>query len=161
MGLLFINIKRRKSLHNIAEIFCLKKIKPSFIPAILWVIISTVLLTIPGSAFPKQNWLNKIWFDKWVHIGMFILMVVLWCWAIHKKNISNTKLKNRFLLIGLSSLLYGIVMELVQHYFIVNRSFEIGDIIADATGCSIGIGYSRWRLIKKIDPCGNRGRNQN
>ncbi|MEP6699839.1 MAG: VanZ family protein [Bacteroidota bacterium] len=126
----------------------MKKIKPSFIPPILWVIISTVLLTLPGSAFPTKDWLGKIWFDKWVHIGMFILMVVLWCWAIHKKYITNAKLKNWFFLIGLFSLFYGIVMELVQHYLIVNRSFEVGDIIADATGCAIGMVYSRWRFIK-------------
>jgi len=53
----------------------LKPIKPSFLFPLLWLIISTLLLTIPGSSFPKENWLEKIWFDKWVHIGMFAIMV--------------------------------------------------------------------------------------
>ncbi|MEO7394031.1 MAG: hypothetical protein ABIU11_03765, partial [Chitinophagaceae bacterium] len=70
----------------------MKKLKPSFIPAIAWIIISTLLLIIPGSALPKENWLGKIWFDKWVHIGMFSIMVFLCCWAIQKKYTAIKKL---------------------------------------------------------------------
>ena len=127
----------------------MKKIKPSFIPAISWFIISVVLLTIPGSAFPKENWLDKIWFDKWVHIGMFAIMVSLWCWAMLKIYSANTRLRTVFILIGLLSLSYGVGMEFVQKYFINNRSFDEGDIIADAVGCSLGVFFSLKRYIKK------------
>ncbi|OSZ73772.1 hypothetical protein CAP36_17360 [Chitinophagaceae bacterium IBVUCB2] len=128
--------------------FFLKKIKPTFIPAIVWLFISTILLTIPGSAFPKENWLSKIWFDKWVHIGMFALMVFLWCWAIHNKQTVQLKLSNTFLWIGIFCLLYGVVMEFVQEYVVINRSFDVGDIIADAAGCLIGVVYSLKRYKK-------------
>jgi VanZ family protein len=127
----------------------LKKIKPSFIPAITWFIISVVLLTIPGSAFPKENWLDKIWFDKWVHIGMFAAMVTLWCWAMLKIYSISTRLRSIFIWIGLLSLIYGIGMEFVQKYFIPNRSFDEGDIIADAVGCTLGVFFSIRRYIKK------------
>lgn len=126
-----------------------KKIKPSFIPLICWFIISTILLTLPGSAFPQENWLGKIWFDKWVHIGMFAIMTFLACWAIipKKKWVDLRKLRQSFLIIGLSCLCYGIIMEFVQKYFIPNRSFDGGDIIADAVGCTIGFIYSAKRFI--------------
>ena len=127
----------------------MKKIKPSFVPAITWFIISVVLLTIPGSAFPKENWLDKIWFDKWVHIGMFAIMVSLWCWAMLKIYSVSTRLKALFILIGLLSLSYGVGMEFVQKYFINNRSFDEGDIIADAVGCSLGVFFSLKSYIKK------------
>ena len=127
---------------NIAETFHLKKQRFSFIAAIVWFIISTVLLTIPGSSLPKEDWLVKIWFDKWVHIGMFSIMVFFYCRAIHKKFTTIKKLKNAFLLIGLGCLLYGIGMEFVQKYFVANRSFDGGDIIADAVGCTVGFLYS-------------------
>ncbi len=52
-------------------------------------------------------------------------------------------------------------MEFVQKYFIPNRSFDVGDIIADGIGCAIGFVLSARPLYKKIDPCRNRGRNQN
>jgi len=127
----------------------LKKIKPSFIPAITWFIISVVLLTLPGSAFPKENWLDKIWFDKWVHIGMFAIMVSLWCWAMLKMYSVSTRLRTVFIWIGLLSLSYGIGMEFVQKYFINNRSFDEGDIIADAVGCTLGVFFSLKRYVKK------------
>ncbi|HKC35645.1 MAG TPA: VanZ family protein [Chitinophagaceae bacterium] len=127
----------------------MKKIKPSFIPAISWFIISVVLLTIPGSAFPKENWLDKIWFDKWVHIGMFAIMVGLWCWAMLKIYSVSKRLRTVFIWIGLLSLSYGVGMEFVQKYFINNRSFDEGDIIADAVGCSLGVFFSLKRYIKK------------
>ncbi len=105
-----------------------------------WLLISTFLLTIPGSAFPKENWLGKIWFDKWVHIGMFVIMTFLWCWAILKREwVDFRKLKQSFFIIGVICFCYGVAMEFVQKYFIANRSFDAGDIIADGIGCVIGV----------------------
>ena len=127
----------------------MKKIKPSFVYPIIWLIISTFLLTIPGKAFPKENWLEKIWFDKWVHIGMFSIMVFLWCWAFLRMNFNNEKLKKIFFLIAVLWLAYGIGMEFVQKYLVVNRSFDNGDIIADGVGCLAGLIYSTWKFIPK------------
>jgi VanZ family protein len=126
----------------------LKKIKPSFIPAILWSVIVTILLTLPGSAFPQENWLDKIWFDKWVHIVLFSIIVFLWCWAMLRKNYGNKKLKPVFIRTALIWLAYGIGMEFVQRYLIPNRSFDVGDIAADAAGCTLGVIYSIGRYIK-------------
>ena len=56
----------------------------AFSPGIGWLIICTILLTLPGTSFPKEDWLDKIWFDKWVHIGLFGGMVLLWCWGVNK-----------------------------------------------------------------------------
>jgi VanZ family protein len=127
----------------------LKKIKPSFAPAFAWFILSTLLLTLPGSAFPKENWLDKIWLDKWVHIGMFAILVTLWCWAMLTKYAVGTKLRALFIWIGLVGLAYGIGMEFVQKYFINNRSFDVGDIMADSVGCTLGVFFSMKRYLKK------------
>jgi hypothetical protein len=127
----------------------LNKTKPSFLFPILWLIISTFLLTIPGSAFPKENWLEKIWFDKWVHIAMFAIMVFLWCWAMLRMNFAKEKLKKVFILITLLWLAYGIGMEFVQKYCVPNRSFDSGDIIADALGCFAGLLFSIRKFIPK------------
>lgn len=45
-------------------------------------------------------------------------------------------------------IVYGIAMELVQKYFIPLRSFDLGDITADAIGCIAGYFIS----IRKFDP---------
>jgi VanZ family protein len=127
----------------------LNKIKPSFFFPLLWFVISTVLLTIPGNDLPKANWLDKIWFDKWVHIGMFSIMVTLWCWASLKIYAADKRLRNLFIWIGLAGLAYGTGMEFVQKYFIKGRSFDVGDIMADAMGCALGVLFSTKRYIKK------------
>jgi VanZ family protein len=121
----------------------LKKIKPSILPGLGWLFISSVLLTLPGSSFPTENWLDKIWFDKWVHIGLFGILVFLFCWGLQKKY-SGAKLNKIFSIIAVLALVYGIIMEFVQRYFIPYRSFDTGDIIADAIGCFAG-----WWLALK------------
>lgn len=127
----------------------MKKINPSFVPPVCWLIISTFLLTLPGDAFPKENWLDKIWFDKWVHIGMFAIMTTLWCWAMLKIYSVGPGLRTIFIRIGLLCLIYGIGMEFVQKYCIKNRSFDVGDIVADAMGSALGVFFSIKRFIKK------------
>lgn len=132
-----------------SKFFSLSKIKPSFIPAIAWLIISIILLTLPGSAFPKENWLEKIWLDKWIHIGMFAILVILWCRAWKKKISDSNKLRTLIIWISLICFFYGIGMEFVQKHFISNRSFDAGDIIADGIGCILGGFFSFRRFIKK------------
>ncbi len=119
--------------------------------AISWFIISVILLTLPGTAFPQEDWLDKIWFDKWVHIGMFGVMVILWCLAIRslKKNSDGVRLRRLFFIVALCALGYGILMEFLQAGFIPFRSFDIGDIVADAVGSAAGLIFSTMRYIKK------------
>lgn len=80
---------------------------------------------------------------------MFSIMVFLWCWAMLKRETDVKKLRKAFLYIAIVWLAYGIAMEFVQHYLVVNRSFDVGDIAADAAGCAIGYWYSHKRYIKK------------
>jgi VanZ family protein len=127
----------------------LRNLKKSFTPGIIWLIISTILFCLPGSAFPKETWLEKIWFDKWVHIGIFLIMVFIWCWAFSNKKYPNSRLPVIFFWITLIALLYGVGMEFIQDTLIPNRNFDLGDIVADATGCLGGFLFSASRFIKK------------
>ena len=131
------------------QIFFLKSQNRFILAGIGWLVFTTILLTLPVPAFPKGEWFIKIpMFDKWVHIGLFIIMAVLLCRGFYKKGISE-KLKYNFITIGIFCLAYGIIMEFVQKYFVPNRSFDIGDIIADGMGAAIGVVYSIKRYIKK------------
>ena len=123
--------------------------KLSFVLALGWLVLSTFLLLIPGSNFPTEDWLDKIWFDKWVHIGMFAVMVALWCWAALGLKKNPEELKRIFIVLCLVWFAYGIGMEFVQKYLVPNRSFDIGDIIADGVGCLLGLYYSTRAFIKK------------
>lgn len=78
------------------------------------------------------------------------MMVFLWCWGITRyTNGSKQKLKKSFWWVFILSSAFGIVMEFVQEHLVVNRSFDIGDIIADIIGALLGWGYAWYRFIKK------------
>ena len=74
---------------------------------------------------------------------MFGLLVFLFSWGI-KRKYNYEKRNNIFILIAVGGVVYGIAMEYVQQNFIPNRSFDMGDIIADIIGCLAG-----WWLAKK------------
>ena len=120
----------------------------SLIFAIGWLIMTIVLLTLPGSAFPKENWLSKLWVDKWVHVVLFAILVALWCRAIGKTGKRNL-LRKYFVWVTILGIAYGTGMEFVQKYLVANRSFDVADIISDAAGCLAGFGFSLARYIKK------------
>ena len=120
----------------------------AFIIPVGWLLIITFLLCIPGTKIPKLTWEDKIWLDKWIHVFLFMILVILWSKAYsNKKNIQrdSRKIFFRIMLLGF---FYGITMELVQKYFIPFRSFDLTDILADGVGCFIGYLISLKRFVK-------------
>ena len=87
--------------------------------------------------------MSKIWFDKWVHIGFFIALVLLWSWAL-----GLYRKKTLFILLLLAAL-YGLGVEIVQDQFVPNRAIDAGDWIADVVGSTLGIWLWIRTYIKK------------
>jgi VanZ family protein len=120
---------------------------------ILALIFFTILFCLPGSALPKEDWLSDIWFDKWVHIGIFITLLWLWCRALKLERSSA------YIIAIMVAVAYGLSIEIIQDRLVTNRSFDLGDLLADFIGSMLGVWL--WVRYKKINPCRNRGRNQN
>lgn len=118
-----------------------------FIPGIIWLLIIFILLTMPGSDIPSNDFFEVIYFDKWVHIGLFAFLAFFWQYPF--LNSGRPFLKVLFL-IPILVLGYGIAMEYVQKYFTSSRTFDITDMIADATG--IAIATFVFKLIIKNKP---------
>ncbi len=119
-----------------------------FIPAIIYFFITLYLFTIPGKQLPSAEWLNFIYADKWVHMGLFCILQITWCWPYTQTSFTSLQLKKTFVTIALVALLYGIVIEFVQKYYIPNRSFDGFDIVADGLGAGFGCVFSIQVLIK-------------
>ncbi len=117
----------------------------SFWPAIIWLILSSVAFCLPGSALPTNDWFGVIQLDKWIHVGLFTVMIFLWCVPLFHRPGINLSLTKLFLWIAVAFFCYGILMEFIQHFFVSNRSFDMGDIAADAAGCLIGLFFVRWQ----------------
>jgi VanZ family protein len=104
---------------------------------------------LPGSTIPKYPWLATIYADKWIHIVLFFILCFLFAWSFSTKHYQDTQRRKVFLWILLSGIAYGIMIEFVQKYWVANRSFEIGDILADSTGCLLAYLYSLRKFINK------------
>ena len=109
---------------------------------------TTVLLCLPGSSFPREDWLSRLWIDKWVHILLFMVLVILWSRGLSRQG-GKRSLGKVFIYLGLLALIYGLIMELIQGNYIPNRSFDVGDLAADAVGSIAGVVFSSGRYIKK------------
>lgn len=77
--------------------------------------------------------INIPYFDKIIHIILFALLYMLLIQALSPVS------KRGRVQVAVLVILYGILIEFVQLYFIPFRSFEIVDILADSAGVGLGI----------------------
>ena len=110
--------------------------------AVSWFIIMSILFFLPGSDLPNAGWLEAIHFDKWVHIGLFAVLIFLW------RSSFDLDLDHYNSILLLAALVYGLSVEVIQKYWIPNRSFDLFDLLADMTGAIGGLGVW-YRVYKK------------
>jgi VanZ family protein len=110
----------------------------SFWPGVFWFLFSCVAFFIPGVALPDADWFGKISLDKIIHIGLFTVMVLLWCLPLFQKPAFTSRIPSLLIVIPFVFFGYSILVEFIQHFFIPGRSFDLVDILADGIGCLIG-----------------------
>lgn len=120
-----------------------------FIPALLWLALSIVLLCLPGSRIPKYPWLATIHADKWIHIGLFGMLCILFALPVRSDSLTDQQKLRWLLVISLAGILYGVLIEFVQKNWVLNRSFEFQDILADSLGCLLAYWYNRSKIVRK------------
>jgi len=110
----------------------------NFWPAIIWGIIIFIMSSFPGDDIPKSFIINIPFADKLIHFFLYFLLVILILLGSLRK--SKTILTVRkFLFVFSISLLYGILMEVLQDLIFVMRSADLLDIAANAAGSFIGL----------------------
>lgn len=119
-----------------------------FIPAMVWLALSVVLLCLPGSAIPKYSWLALIHADKWIHITLFFILCFLFSFPFKRSSLTKNEKLKWFVLITLTGIAYGTLMEFVQDRWVPNRSFELLDIVADSTGSALALIYSLRKFLR-------------
>lgn len=123
-----------------------------FIPAFVWFIIANILFLMPGEEVPSIGFLDEIYFDKWVHAGLFFWLVFFIAWPYLKAQRLSTKL---LIKISITFILYGVLIEFLQRYVAIDRDYDIYDMVADSIGCVLGATAVRLyqrKLLKKNKP---------
>lgn len=134
-----------------AKVFFEKKAGiQKFIPAIIWFFILLILLMLPGKNLPETNeWLNKIFFDKWIHAGLFGMLALLFIAPVMSapQTFHSTWAITLIIVIAIS--LWGLTTEFLQHAFVSGRSFDIYDWMADTVGALLAVWVSKQYFLNK------------
>ncbi len=119
-----------------------------FIPGIAWFFIVLFLICLPGKDVPEVGWLNFIPnFDKIVHIGIFCVLGVLFCWPFYKSSVSSKQQIKYFIRIAISVSIWGLATEFIQKFYVPGRSFDMLDWAADTIGALIALWFCNKKFI--------------
>lgn len=116
----------------------------SYIPALLWLIFVTSLSVTPNVPMPKFDLFSP---DKLAHAAAYGVFAGLLFWGFFRSKSRRPNWKEGFLIFGISTA-YGILIELVQGYFIPGRFYEVDDMIANAAGAALVWGAAHLLLGK-------------
>ena len=115
--------------------------------SLLWAMVIFVLCSLPGRFIPAVSWLELLSFDKWVHAGVFFVLVSLLSISVksHQQN------KNLIYIYFVVSVLYGGALEIMQAKVFSQRSADWFDVAANSFGCVMALllGSKIIRLVFK------------
>jgi VanZ family protein len=119
-----------------------------FIPGIAWFFLVLFLICLPGNQFPKTDeWLDKIYFDKWVHIGLFGTLSFLFMYPYAKSKMDKHTKLTMIYKIAIAICVWGLTTEFIQKYFIPFRSFDIMDWAADSFGIFFAVIFCKKKYL--------------
>ena len=121
--------------------------KNSYKFALIWAAVIFALCSMPGSLIPTVSWLELLSFDKWVHAGVFFVLVSLFQIAV-TANQQDTKLIYLYFVL---SVMYGGALEIMQATVFSDRSADWLDMIANSFGCLMALVFKAviTRLVFK------------
>jgi VanZ family protein len=109
-------------------------------PGILWAFFIFFLCSLPGNDVPKVQFLFDD-FDKVAHFGLFFILSALMYRGFTKQNSFSVLSQFPYFIITLFCILYGGGIELYQGYFVIDRSADKYDLVADIMGCIMSLTF--------------------
>ena len=113
-------------------------------PAITWAIFILVLCTTSRSGFVSQDILG-LPTDKWGHGFIFAVLVYFIMLGLIKHWRFSFLLKKIRIVAFLIAVIYAVLIEIIQHYFTVDRTADYWDIAADVIGAMMG-----WLMFHSV-----------
>lgn len=105
----------------------------------MWAVFILILSLVSNKSLPEVSLWEWVSVDKLAHVFMYGMLVFLLTTGL-KRQYSNGWLryyaKSTAFWIGM---FYGLLLEIMQLLISLDRSFEVGDIIANSVGCILGV----------------------
>lgn len=117
-----------------------------FTPSVFWLFLILFFSALPGKEIPESGLEG---FDKLIHATLYAILCFLLCIAFYKQLIFSYKRFKVSQYAALIAFSYGFLMELMQHFFCTNRSFEFMDLVANSVGCLVGVLLFKFIFNKK------------
>lgn len=119
-------------------------------PAVLWAVLIFLLCSIPGKDIPGAGWMEVISLDKWVHFGIFAILMIFILHAIRRQySAESWRFDGRWVWL-IAVVIYGGLTELYQHWMLADRTADVYDFIANTAGAIIGWSiYERYYSSQK------------
>lgn len=116
----------------------------------LWAIFILGICTYPFSHLPSGGWLAHLPMDKLVHFCLFAVLCFLMVrGAARQTGTTKTDMKYTLLILSIA-LIYGIAIELLQHYCTTKRTGDVWDVAADVLGGLAGLMLFSVSFKKRI-----------
>jgi len=120
-----------------------------FLPGIAWFFLVLILICLPGDDLPKVgDWMSAIYFDKWVHVGMFSVLAFLFMIPFCKSDMTRINKWSFIIKIAISISIWGLTTEFIQKFFIPGRNFDLLDWAADSVGVILAVVVCRRLFLK-------------
>lgn len=110
--------------------------KTTLILAVIYTSVITVLFLLPPNDLPRVSLPSGS--DKFVHLLIHAGLVGIWLLYFLRRK--NTKYGwHQVIIVLIGSLVFGIVIEVLQEYLTVSRTADFFDVIANFGGALIGV----------------------
>ena len=120
-----------------------------FIPGIAWFFLVLILICLPGDDLPKtDDWMSAIFFDKWIHAGLFAVLAFFFMKPVCKSNLPTQHKWIIVFKIALCASILGLTTEFIQKFFIPGRAFDLWDWAADSLGVILALIACRKFYLK-------------
>jgi glycopeptide antibiotics resistance protein len=103
-----------------------------------------ITIAIVGSLMPPQQ-IQQLTFslsDKLIHGLYYATMTFFWLIS------SKVKMNQKYIQVGLSVFLFGLVLEILQDVLPVQREIDVLDLFANTVGILIAIVTARFLVIR-------------
>ena len=98
----------------------------------LWTLIIAFLCLVSFKKLPSLGVKSA---DKYVHFTFHFVFTILWVlYLIKKESITKQILKLVIIKVFITSLLYGIAIEIAQSLFTITREGDVFDVMANTSG---------------------------
>jgi hypothetical protein len=120
----------------------LKKLLLFSLPPLVWMLFILALIGLPGYRFPSTEVFSS---DKFIHFGLFFVLSLLLMQAFVKQPaLPMLKFKAGYYTL-LTGILYSGLTEMLQGLIFIQRSADLMDYLANASGVLVG-----WLFFKYI-----------